>query len=168
MWWSNHVQHPHGVIPPVNFDRPVSTIGLTSVTIGDVLVLDTTAASNLSLAASSPNSIFGRVMQATSLEAAAGICCVAMEGYTASAKTTILARFCGIAQAKVHWVSAGAEPLRGTSLIISSGGGTPGRAFTFTAAPTTARARKARLLQVFTGLITESGIHTVLLNGFAD
>lgn len=179
MWFNHYVQHPLGVTPPPNLDRVVSTIGLTSVTAGDMLVLDTTAASNLDFSASSANSIFGRVMQATALEAECGICCVALETYTGSAQTQIRARFAGIVTAKIHRLAAvdgGAVPVRGQLLVMNLGGGTPGRSFTRVAPTATydagvaarlMRSRKCMLLQPTTMAENASALHTVLLNGFA-
>lgn len=171
MWFDYNVQHPHGLMPPTNLDRIVDCTGLASgvVTLGDVLVLDTTAASNLSFDASSRNSIFGRVMQATTLEAASGIACVALESVTVASQPLIRVRFAGIVNCKVHWTIAGnggSQPLRGRGLVISAGGGTPGRALTQINAPAVASARKGLCLSG--GSLTEgtSAVLPVLFNGF--
>ncbi|MGK2955534.1 MAG: hypothetical protein ACSLFI_07700 [Solirubrobacterales bacterium] len=166
MWNPNYVQHPIGVVPPMNFDRLVSTVGLTSVTIGDVLVLDFSTASALSRDAGSPNSVWGRVTQATSVSAGSVPACVALESYTASAKTQIRVRFSGIVQAKIHKLTGSGVQLNELALILNSGGGTPGRALVNNNAPTVPSARRAFLLQD-TGLAdTNSGVFTVLFNGF--
>lgn len=171
MWFDYNVQHPHGLMPPTNLDRIVDCTGLLSgiVTLGDVLVLDTTTASNLSFDANSRNSIFGRVMQATANEVPSGIACVALESVTIAEKPLIRVRFAGIVTCKVHWTivgNGGSQPLRGRGLVISQGGGTPGRSLTLINAPAVASARKGMLLQ--TGTITEgqSELLPVLFNGF--